>query len=119
MKNCYNCNSENIIKRSEEKHMYFRGESFTLPVAVTCCGDCGEVFSRESEAAVIKKVGKAYVKKYKLLTAKDISRIRGENNLSVIQMNELLGFPAGTIRALENGFTITMEQDEIIRKHFG
>lgn len=116
MKKCYNCGSEDIAKKSEEKLFHFRGEPLTIPVTSTYCTNCGEVFSRETESAIIKKLGKAYVRKYGLMTSKDIIYAKNLKGVTASEMNEALGFPPGTVKALESGFTITKEQNDTIRK---
>lgn len=118
MKKCYSCGSEVIAKKSEERLFHFRGESFVVSVANSYCEECGEVFGRESESSIIKKLGKAYVKKYGLLNSKQISDKRNQLGISVIELNEKMGFPPGTVKALESGFTITIEQNEKLKKYF-
>lgn len=116
MKTCYNCGSEDIQRKEDEKIFSFRGEKFTIPVAITYCGKCGEVFNRETESNIIKRLGKAYIKKHKLMTPREIGNARRLLNLTVQEMDKKLEFSSGTIKALESGFTITFEQDAQIKE---
>ena len=113
---CYNCESKDLEKKEVNKEYILRGMSVEIKVKAIVCNKCKEVTVLDAEKQIIQKLYDEYNKKNNLLTGEDLKFIRTKKDLSQQELDKALGFITGTTRAVENGFALTIEENQKIRE---
>lgn len=116
-KYCANCELiQDVVVRKEVHKYNVKKTKVTAEIMILTCSQCGdEVYDKDNEVSNDIMIFDQYKKTKKLLTSKEIIKIREKYSISQVTLSKILGFGIKTITRYENGAIQDNAHDNLLR----
>ena len=116
-KYCANCELiQDAVIRIEVQEFKVKKNKVTAKIVILTCSQCGdEVYDKDNEVSNDIMIFDQYKKTKKLMTSKEIIRIREKYSISQVTLSKIMGFGIKTITRYENGAIQDNAHDNLLR----